>query len=51
MFFKISVLKNFAKFTGEHMCRSPFFKKVEGLKLLARCLLVHFVKVLRALFL
>ena len=27
------VLKNFAKFTGKHLCRSLFFNKVAGLKL------------------
>ena len=26
-----SVLINFAKFTGKHMCQSLFFKKVAGL--------------------
>ena len=26
------VLKNFAKLTGKHLCRSIFFNKVEGLK-------------------
>ena len=28
MFFKIDVLKNFAKFTGKHLCWSLFFNKV-----------------------
>ena len=28
MFFKIGVLKNFAKFTGKHLCWSLFFDKV-----------------------
>ena len=51
MFFKISVLKNSAKFTGAHMCRSLFFKKVASLKLLARCFPDHFVKALRTPFL
>ena len=27
---KKSVLTNFAKFTGEHLCQSLFFNKVEG---------------------
>ena len=29
---KKDVLKNFAKFTGKHLCQSLFLKKVEGLK-------------------
>ena len=49
-FFKIGVLKNFAKFTGKHkhMCRSLFFNSVAALKLLARCFPVNFVKFYRA---
>ena len=31
-FCKKSVLRNFAKFTGKHLCESPFFNKVAGLK-------------------
>ena len=31
MFFKISVIKNFAIFTGKDLCCSLFFKKVAGL--------------------
>ena len=31
MFFKIGVLKNFAIFTGKHLCQSLFFNKVAGL--------------------
>ena len=30
MFFKIRALRNIAKFTGEHLCQSPFFNKVAG---------------------
>ena len=48
------VLRNFAKFTGKHLCRSPFFKKVASLacnfiKKEARhsCFPVNFVKFLR----
>ena len=26
-----SVLRNFTKFTGKHLCQSPFFNKVAGL--------------------
>ena len=34
MFWKKVVLKNFAKFTGQHRCPSLFFNKVAGLWLL-----------------
>ena len=30
MLLKIGVLKNFVKFTGKHLCQSPFFNKVAG---------------------
>ena len=30
MFCKKGVLRNFAKFTGKHLCQSLFFNKVEG---------------------
>ena len=33
MFLKIGVLKNFANFTGKHICWSLFFNKVAGLGL------------------
>ena len=29
---KKGVLKNFAKFTGKHLCQSLFFNKVAGLR-------------------
>ena len=32
VFFKKSVLRNFAKFTGKHLCQSLFFNKVAGLQ-------------------
>ena len=32
VFFKKDVLKNFANFTGKHLCWSLFFDKVTGLK-------------------
>ena len=32
VFRKKGVLKNFAKFTGKHLCQSPFFNKVAGYK-------------------
>ena len=31
LFYKKSVVKNFAKFTGKHLCQSLFFNKVAGL--------------------
>ena len=33
IFFKIGALRNFAKFTRKHLCRSLSFKKVAGLQL------------------
>ena len=30
MFYKIGVLKNSAKFTGNDLCQSPFFGNVAG---------------------
>ena len=42
---KKSVLENFAKFSGKHMCQSLFFNKVAGLRP------VNFVKFLRTPFL
>ena len=52
------VLRNFAIFTGKHLCQSLFFKKVAGLRpetLLKkrfqhRCFPVNFLKFLRTLF-
>ena len=32
VFRKIGVLRNFAKFTGKHLCQSLFFNKVVGLR-------------------
>ena len=32
VFFKKNVLKNFANFTGKHLCWSLFFNKVTGLR-------------------
>ena len=56
MFSKKGVLKNFAKFTGKHLCQSLFVNKVPGLRpatlskmrLWQRCFPVNFVKFLRA---
>ena len=33
VFCKKDVLRNFAKFTGKHLCQSLFFNKVAGLVL------------------
>ena len=43
------VLRNFAKFTGKHLCQSLFFNKVEGLRA-ATLLKKNFVKFLRTHF-
>ena len=56
---KKSVLKNFGKFTGKHLCQSLFFNKVAGLgpptslkkKLGHRFFPVNFMKFLRTPFL
>ena len=56
---KEGVLKNFAKFTGKHLCHSLFFNKVKGLwpatllkkRLWHRCFPVNITKFLRTLFL
>ena len=59
LFCKRCVLKNFAKFTGKHLCQSLFFNKVAGLRpatllkkrLWHSCFPVNFVKFLRTPFL
>ena len=58
VFYKKGVLKNFAKFTGKHLCQSLFFNKVAGIRtatLLKKRLWhkyfpVNFAKFLRAPF-
>ena len=58
MFFKKSVLRNLAKFTGKHLYQGLFFNKVEGLRpatLLKKrishsCFPVNFAKFLRTPF-
>ena len=55
---KKDVLKYFGKFTGKHLCQSPFFNKAAGHRLPTllkkrlkhRCFPVNFVKFLRAPF-
>ena len=57
VFCKKGVLRNFAKFTGKHLCQSLFFNKVAGLspatllkkRLWHRCFPGDFVKLLRTL--
>ena len=59
VFCKKVVLRNFAKFTGIHLCQSRFFNKVAGLtpaallkrRLWHSCFSVNFLKVLRTPFL
>ena len=59
VFCKKGVLRNFSKFTGKHLCRSPFFNEVAGLRpaillkksLRHRCFPVNFAKLLRTHFL
>ena len=41
-------LRNFAKFTGKHLCHSPFFNNIAGL---SQCFPVNFAKYLTAPFL
>ena len=51
-FFKKGVMRNFAEFTGKHLCRNLFFNKVKlysfatSLKtsLYRKCFLVNFAK-------
>ena len=43
VFSKRGVFRKFAKFSGKHLCQSPFFNKVAGLP-------VNFVKFLRTSF-
>ena len=58
VFYKKGVLRNFAKFTGKHLCQSLFFHKVAGLRpatslkkrLWYRCFPVNFAKFLRTPF-
>ena len=58
MFCKKGVLRNFAKFTGKHLCQSLFFNNVEALRpatllkkrLWHRCFPVNCAKFLRTPF-
>ena len=65
LFCKKSVLRNFAKFTGKHMCQSLFFNEITGLRPATsledsetlrlrdfwhRCFPVNFAKFLRTSF-
>ena len=48
-----SVIRNFEKFTGKHLCQGLFFNKVpgSGQRLWRRCFPVNFAKLLRTPFL
>ena len=59
VFYEKGVLRNFARFTGNHLCQSLFFNKVAGLRpatllkkrLWHRCFPVNFAKFLITPFL
>ena len=51
VFYKKDALRNFAKFTGKHLCQSLFLNKVVGLRLWHRCFHVNFRKFVRQTFL
>ena len=59
VFYKKGALRKFIKFTRKHLCQSPFFNKVAGLRpatllkkrLCHSCFPVSFVKFLRTPFL
>ena len=59
VFHKKGLVRNFAKFTGKHLCQRLFFNKVTGLRpvtllkksLWHRCFPVNFTKFLRTAFL
>ena len=50
MFYKKSVLRDFAKLTGKHLCQSLFFNEVLKNRLWDRCFSVNFAKLLRTPF-
>ena len=58
VFYKKGVLRNFAKFTGKHLCQSLFFNKVAGMRtatllkkrLWHRCFPLNFAKFLKKPF-
>ena len=50
VFCKKSVLRNFTKFTGKHLCQSLFFTTLLKKRLWHRCSAVTFVKFLRTPF-
>ena len=58
VFSKKAVLRNFPKLTGKHLCWSPFFNKIAGLRpasllkkrLKHRCFTVNFEKFLKTPF-
>ena len=50
VFYKKDALRNYAKFTGKHLCQSLFLNKVVGLRLWHRCFHVSFRKFVRQTF-
>ena len=50
MFYKKIVLRNFATFTGKHLCQSLFFNKVGGLRTLAQVFSCEFCEISRSTF-
>ena len=50
VFCEKGILRNFAKFTGKHLCQSLFFSKVAGVQEWYRSIPVNFVKFLEHLF-
>ena len=50
VFYKKRVLKNFAKFTGKHLCHSLFFNKVVGGESLAQVFSYEFCEISKNTF-
>ena len=50
VFYRKCVLRNFAKFTGKHLCQSLFFNKVAGNRPVPECFPMNFSKFLKAPF-
>ena len=50
VFFKKGALRNFAKFTGKHLCQSLFFNKVAGQETLAQVISCEFCEISKNTF-
>ena len=50
VFYRKCVLRNFAKFTGKHLCQSLFFNKVAGNRPVPECFPMNFSKFLKVPF-